>query len=131
METIKYYSTEFSGNICEYNGPKLDNCHVIELLYYRPMSTEITSFVGRFFIPKGYKLETTFGRKATDCTADYSEILNKKFSRNLLTLKYDPEQSESIYIQIHGQFKYTNNFYKGGTHKFGNAEAGFITIKHL
>lgn len=126
MESIKYYSN--IGNT--YNGPNLDKCYVIEISF-TPSSTEFMPFIGKFFIPIGYKLETTFGRKAIDCTADYSEILPKKFSRQLITIKYDPEQSESRRIEIHGQFKYINNFYNGSSYKFGNAEAGFITIKHL
>lgn len=126
MESIKYYFN--TGNV--YNGPTLDDCHVIELSYTGV--GELESFVGRFFIRKGYKLETTFGRKATDCTADYSEILHKQFSRNLLTLKYDPDETESILIATVGNFRSQKNFYfwTGCQHKIGNAGAGFITIKH-
>jgi len=126
MESIKYYSN--SGNT--YTGPQLDDCHVIELSYTGV--SELQPFVGRFYICNGYKLETTFGRKAIECTANYSEILHKQFSRNLITLSYDPVVGDHIHIEIHGtNFADTNYFYQGSNHKFGNDNAGFITIKHL
>lgn len=128
MESIKYISETTTENL-------LDNDYIIIEISYTPPSLHndklLKPFVGRFLIPKGYKLSTTFGRKNNNCTTDYSEILPKQFSRKLLTLTYNPKQSESVHVEVHGTNKYTNNFYKNSTYTIGNLVIGTLKIKHL